>query len=115
MSSIFVSVGQCGNQLCDTLLDHLKCNETQQNSYLFKHFDEKYHFVNLDSEIKVINQLLSKHATSLRETNVLRTKCGRGSNWAAGYCGLVKEDGLKMIEMSLEAIRKGFNLKAIKF
>ena len=106
MSTIFVGVGQCGNQLSSVLLDYFISNQTPQNSYLFNHFDGKFHFVNLDSEAKVINKLLGQHKSNLREENLINTKCGRGSNWASGYTGLEKDGALKIINNSLEAIRR---------
>ena len=106
MSTIFVGVGQCGNQLSSILLDYFISNQTPQNSYLFNHFDGKFHFVNLDSEAKVINKLLCQHRSNLREENLINTKCGRGSNWASGYTGLQKDGALKIINNSLEAIRR---------
>ncbi len=106
MSSIFISVGQCGNQLSSTLLDYLTNNKTAQTSYLFENFDEKYHFVNLDSECKVINSLLDKHGAKLRHENIINTRCGRGSNWASGYSGLEKDNATKLINSSLDSIRR---------
>lgn len=106
MSSIFVSVGQCGNQLASTLLDYLILNKTPQTSYLFDHFDNKFHFVNLDSECKVINNLLNAHGSRLRHENVVNTRCGRGSNWASGYTGLEKDNATKLINSSLDAVRR---------
>jgi hypothetical protein len=106
MSTIFVGVGQCGNQLSNKLLDYLTTNQTIQTSYLFNHFDGKFHFVNLDSEPKVINNLSSDHKEHLRLENLINTKCGRGSNWASGYAGLRKDGELKIIEKTLEAIRR---------
>ena len=106
MSSIFISVGQCGNQLANTLLDFLTQNKTTQTSYLFDHYDHKYHFINLDSEIKVINNLLTNHSSHLRQENVINTKCGRGSNWASGYTGLEKDKASQLINSSLESIRR---------
>lgn len=106
MTSIFVSVGQCGNQLSSSLLDYLLENQSPQISYLYNNFDGKYRFINLDSEIKVINRLIDKHKDHIRAENVLNTRCGRGSNWASGYAGLKKDGALKIIDQSLEAIRK---------
>ncbi|CAF1100045.1 unnamed protein product [Brachionus calyciflorus] len=106
MSSIFVSVGQCGNQLAKTLIDQLLLNQINQNSYLYDNYDGKFHFVNLDSESKVIKNLYASHKQNLRIENLINTKCGRGSNWASGYTGLKKDGSLKIIEKSLESIRK---------
>ena len=106
MSSIFVGVGQCGNQLSGVLIDYLLSNQTVQSSFVFNHFDGKFHFVNLDSEAKVINNLLAEHHSHLRAENLINTKCGRGSNWASGYSGLKKDGALKIIEQSMEAIRR---------
>ena len=105
MSTIFISVGQCGNQLSSALIDYLKSNLTSQTSFLFNHYDGKFHFVNLDSEIKVINNLIADHRDCLRMDNLINTRCGRGSNWASGYIGLEKDGALKIIEKSIEAIR----------
>jgi hypothetical protein len=105
MSSIFVSIGQCGNQLSDTLIEYLLANKTSQTSYLYNYNDEKFRFVNLDSEAKVIRNLWHKRRGYLRRENLINTKCGRGSNWASGYRGLEKDGAHKIIEHSLEAIR----------
>ena len=75
-------------------------------NYLFENFDEKYHFVNLDSECKVINSLLGKHGAKLRHENIINTRCGRGSNWASGYSGLEKDNATKLINSSLDSIRR---------
>jgi hypothetical protein len=84
----------------------LSQNHNNQTSFLFNHYDGKFHFVNLDSEIKVINNLINDHRDSLRvETNIINTKCGRGSNWASGYAGLKKDGALKIIEKSIDSIR----------
>lgn len=106
MSSIFISVGQCGNQLGDTLLDYLNQNRTKQAAYLFDYFDGKYHSINIDSEIKVLNTLKTNHGSRLRSDNVIATRCGRGSNWACGYTGLAKDGGSsKLIDKTIDAIR----------
>ena len=91
MSTIFVGIGQCGNQLSGVLIDYLISNQTPQTSYLFNHFDGKFHFVNFDSEAKVINSLFSQHKLHLREENLINTKCGRGNNFGSGYKGLQKD------------------------
>jgi hypothetical protein len=104
MSTIFISVGQCGNQLASSFLDYVQENQSAQTSYLFNHYDGKYHFINLDSEIKVINNLLDKHQNLLRPENVFKTKCGRGSNWASGYAG-VRDGATKIFDLTMESIR----------
>lgn len=109
MSTLFVSVGQCGNQLANSFIDYAVQNKTKQTSFLYNHFDDKFHFINLDSEVKVINSLLTKHNRELRTENLLNTKCGRGSNWASGYTGLEKDGDSNFIKSSLEAIRQENN------
>lgn len=106
MSSIVISVGQCGNQISNSLIDNLLLNQTNQTSYLYSNYDNRFHFINIDSEIKVIKNLLGEHSEHLRRENVLNTKCGRGSNWASGYSGLNKDGALRIIEQSLESVRK---------
>ena len=108
MSTIYLSVGQCGNQLSSSFIDYALANKTAATSYLFNHYDDKFHFVNLDSEIKVINRLVAQHGNDLRSDNILNTKCGRGSNWASGYKGLEKDGAVEFINSSLEAIRLAF-------
>lgn len=106
MSSIFVSVGQCGNQLASSLLDHLLASESARGEFLYNYYDSKFRFVCMDSESKVINGLVNNHGSSLRRENLLNTKSGRGSNWACGYRGLGdKDDNKRFLEQSLEAIR----------
>jgi hypothetical protein len=106
MSSIFVSIGQCGNQLAGTLLDYLLLNSANsQTAYLFNYYDQRFRLVSLDSEAKVINGLYDEHRGTLRSENAVNTKCGRGSNWAAGYAGLAKDGAQRLIEQSMEAIR----------
>ena len=108
MTTIFVSVGQCGNQLANTLLQYLDSNNerNQQTAYLFKFNDQKFRFVALDSETKVISGLLSEHREKIRPENLVNAKCGRGSNWAAGYAGLDKESSLKIIDRCMESVRR---------
>lgn len=106
MSSIIVSVGQCGNQISMSLIDQLLMNQSNQTSYLYSNFDNRFHFVNIDSEIKVVRNLFNEHSQYLRRENVLNTKSGRGSNWASGYSGLNGDGALKIIEQSLESVRK---------
>lgn len=110
MSTVFLSVGQCGNQLASSFIDHCAENENPATSYLFNHYDHKFHFVHLDSEVKVTSRLAAKHAQRLRTANVLNTKCGRGSNWASGYTGLARDGATRFIADSIEAIRLLFFL-----
>lgn len=106
MSSITLCVGQCGNQLANYLYKYIELNETQQTAFLYKHFDDKYRSINIDSEVKVVNSLRNIYRTRLREENVLCSKCGRGSNWASGYNGINKDGSLVLIEQCMESIRK---------
>jgi hypothetical protein len=106
MSTIFLCVGQCGNQLANQLFKSIDLNETTQTSNQFKHYDGKFRCINLDSEIKVINSLKKTYEKKIREENLISTKCGRGSNWSSGYSGLKKDGSLALIENSIESIRK---------
>lgn len=54
----------------------------------------------------MINALSARYGRDLRSENLLNTKCGRGSNWASGYCGLEKDGASKFVEASLEAVRR---------
>ncbi len=119
MTTIYLGVGQCGNQISSALIDQILASQTQQTSYLYTHFDDKLHFINIDSEAKVISTLATRHAANLRSENLLNTRCGRGSNWASGYAGLEKDGAGGFMEDCIDAVRKesercdfvlGFNL-----
>ena len=74
MSTIFLCVGQCGNQLANQLFKSIDLNETTQTSNQFKHYDGKFRCINLDSEIKVINSLKKTYEKKIREENLISTK-----------------------------------------
>ncbi len=107
MSTVFLPVGQCGNQIARQLYEYIDLNEgDNQTAYLYKSFKGKYRSVNLDSEIKVINGLYNSFKTKLKEENLIYTKCGRGKNWAAGFAGLAKDGSAGFTERTMDVIRK---------
>ena len=119
MSTIFISVGQCGNQLASSVLDLWKANRASvassssntQAAYLFDHYDHRCRFVQVDAESKVVGQLMRDHGDVLRADNVLSARSGRGNNWAYGYHtsgagGGGGNDNSHLLEQSMEAVRR---------
>jgi len=106
MSSVFLCVGQCGNQLSRNLFDLIELNDSNQSAYLYKHFDGKYRSIHIDTESKVLNSLNQSHGKRIRKDNHANTKCGRGSNFASGYTGLSSDNKLNLVSETLESLRK---------
>ena len=79
MSSIFVSIGQCGNQLASTLVDQLLASGATASpptaaaaaAYLFTYYDQRVRLVSVDSEAKVIDGLYE----APQRAAVLRVEC----------------------------------------
>lgn len=106
MSSVFVQIGQGGNQLGETFFNTvLRPEDIKRNRRCpaFQFLDNKLRSVNVDSERKVINQL--KKNPLLRDENLICGLKGCGSNWAMGYydskCNLLAES-LKIIQKESE-------------
>jgi len=117
MSTVFVSVGQCGNQVGHTFWEAvLNWNKTEEKHSIKKQAKDSYYipFMNrngnipwimIDSERKVIRGCLSKTISQLvPAANRLSHRKGYGGNWALGYYEQKKEGSL--MEQTLECLRK---------
>ncbi|XP_078396990.1 tubulin delta chain-like [Cetorhinus maximus] len=110
MSSIWLQIGQCGNQIGQEWWK-LIANERAPNSavdrYPFYTYDGKLSALCVDSEPKVVRRLLQEVKTgSFRESNVLIGLRGRGNNWAFGYHGLRTEEENSLLHRTMDSFRK---------
>ena len=117
MSTVFVSVGQCGNQVgCsfwDTVLNWSKTEEKHPTKKLakdgyqapFMKRNGNIPWIMVDSERKVVGGCLSKRMAQLvPAANRLSHRKGYGGNWALGYSEQKKEGSL--MKETLECLRK---------
>ncbi|KAK7493279.1 hypothetical protein BaRGS_00015405 [Batillaria attramentaria] len=104
MSTVFVHVGQCGNQVGEHLWKCIAKDGTAKQSHSFTSHDGWHRAVHIDSEPKVVKKL--PKILKIREKNVITGKRGRGTNWAFGYHGLKAAGEDHLLENSVESIRK---------
>ena len=110
MTSIFLSVGQCGNQLANCLLGYLDSNDRAQTSYLYRFNDEKFRLVGLDGDNKVMERMRDEQSSRVRKENLIGCKKLNGSLWASGYHSLAGLGGgeTRNVELgrTMDAIRR---------
>ncbi|XP_060557978.1 tubulin delta chain-like [Ruditapes philippinarum] len=104
MSTVFVQIGQCGNQVGHAFWKRIMKDEEVNKSSSFIAKDGKFRAVVVDSEPKVIRKITK--GLPFREESVITGKRGRGTNWALGYHGLKRTGDDHLLEDTLEAIRK---------
>jgi hypothetical protein len=105
MSLITVSVGQFGNQISGCFYRYLKQDRPFAGQrYLF---DENgmARAVLVDGEAKVICKLLREKDTPFKSDKANFEQSGRGNNWALGYYGRGGENGMCLVELTMEALR----------
>ena len=106
MSSIILSVGQCGNQIGHELMTLIN----KIDVHPLAHRDGKLRYICVDSESKVTSrnyQEDKKSSKLYREGNIISGRKGRGNNWALGYYGLNGEtEETSLLHMTMEAVRK---------
>lgn len=90
-----ISIGQGGNQLCNSFINNIEANIDnlpynnifkQQNS--IELYNNRFY---IDTETKVINSNFSNITTNNKDLNIIYNNYGRGSNWAMGYSLEYKE------------------------
>lgn len=104
MSSVFVQIGQGGNQLGETFFNTILRPEDikrHRKCPAFQFTDHKLRSINVDSEQKVVKQFRKKNPL-FRDENLICGLKGCGSNWAMGYYG----DQHHLLEESLKMIRR---------
>lgn len=117
MSTVFVSIGQCGNQVGNAFWETVvNWSRTEEKHPIKKSAKDSYHipfmkrtgeipWIMVDSERKVVRNCLSKRISQLvPAANRLCHRRGNGGNWALGYCEQKKEASL--MEQTLECLRK---------
>ncbi|XP_036594855.1 tubulin delta chain-like [Trichosurus vulpecula] len=115
MSTVWLQVGQCGNQIAQELWHILglvngSCGKIDRNP--FCSLDGKLSAICVDSESKVIKKMQKQVKKGLfRESNLIIGKQGRGKNWACGYYNkpLNCEDSL--LYKTMERLRKEVELR----
>ncbi|XP_045178492.2 tubulin delta chain-like [Mercenaria mercenaria] len=104
MSTVFVQIGQCGNQVGQALWRRIMKDDEVHKSHSFVANDGKFRSVVVDSEPKVIRKITK--GLPFREESVITGKRGRGTNWALGYHGLKRSGDDHLLEDTLDAVRK---------
>ncbi|KAH3787469.1 tubulin delta chain-like [Dreissena polymorpha] len=104
MSTVFVQIGQCGNQVGQALWKKIIKDEEVKNSYSFVDNEQRLRAVAVDSEPKVVRKITK--GLPYLEQCVVSGKRGRGTNWALGYHGVQKLGDDHLLEITLEAVRK---------
>ena len=116
MSTVFVSVGQCGNQVGYSYWETVLNWNITEEKRIKKPAKDGFHapfmkrngdipWIMVDSERKVVTGCLSKQIAQLvPAANRLSHRKGYGGNWALGYCEQKKEGSL--MEQTLECLRK---------
>ncbi|XP_072426217.1 tubulin delta chain-like isoform X1 [Chiloscyllium punctatum] len=110
MSTIWLQIGQCGNQVGQEwwkLVTNEKAPNSTLDRYPFYAPDGKLSALCVDSEPKVVRSLLREvKSGSFRDSNISLGLRGRGNNWALGYHGLQREDDNSLLHRTLDSFRK---------
>ncbi|KAH9492750.1 hypothetical protein Btru_026240 [Bulinus truncatus] len=103
MSTVHVHVGQCGNQLSIPLWkNYSKVRAYRNNELVYFSLDGLQRSVHIDSEPKVLQSL--PQTLRVRETNLIKGRRGRGTNFALGYMNYFSNDNI--LDDAVEAVRK---------
>lgn len=88
MGSLFINVGQCGNQIGLQLMDYLEQqNNLYDDSFTKRSEQNIIHSILIDTEPKILRSVVEnkKRYPFIDNKNVLYFQHGRGNNWALGY------------------------------
>ncbi|XP_072509632.1 uncharacterized protein [Notamacropus eugenii] len=115
MSTVWLQVGQCGNQIAQELWHILglvngSCGKIDRNPFCSR--DGKLSAVCVDSESKVIKKMQKQVKKGLfRESNLIIGKQGRGKNWACGYYNKPLHFEGSLLYKTMEKLRKEVELR----
>ncbi|XP_072180811.1 uncharacterized protein [Diadema setosum] len=105
MSTVFLHIGQCGNQLGQQFWQTVLRDEEAKRTLCRR--DNKLPSIHVDTEKKVITSLVRNgKILPVRDTNVVLSKQGRGMNWAMGYHGTARNPSTALVEQTLETMRR---------
>lgn len=105
MGRIFILVGQFGNQLG---LELIKTLGVKGRSKKYDD-DEKDSFILVDTEEKVIKNLILKAGENISKDDCIFEKIGRGANWSMGYhLQCETKYGMPLCEMVVKTVRRKF-------
>ncbi|XP_030052813.1 tubulin delta chain isoform X4 [Microcaecilia unicolor] len=110
MSTVWLQVGQCGNQIgleWWQILTSESCAHQESDRYPFFTRDGKLSALAVDSELKVIRKLQKQIKRGVfRDSNIILGQRGRGNNWAYGYHGVRSDGEASLLERTMESFRK---------
>ena len=105
MSTVFIHIGQCGNQLSLPMWQNFNLHKDDKSTnQVFSALDGFHRCVHIDSEQKVVKSL--PKTFKIRDKNIIIGKRGRGNNFALGYNGLHSSGDDQLLESGLDSIRK---------
>ena len=105
MGRIFILVGQFGNQLGFKLIKSLGA-KVRSRKY---DYDDKDNYILVDTEEKVIKNLIMKSGENILKDDCIFEKTGRGANWSMGYhLQCETKYGLPLCEMVVKIARRKF-------
>ncbi|XP_052773452.1 tubulin delta chain-like [Mya arenaria] len=104
MSTVFLQIGQCGNQVGHSFWKKVIKDEDVKKSKCFLDNEGHLRSVAVDSESKVLKKIT--RGLPYRDDCVISGKRGRGTNWALGYHGVRKSGDDHLLDDTLNAIRK---------
>lgn len=109
MSTVFIQVGQCGNQVGFQLWKLFQDEVSIRNNTVFSRSSERARCILVDSEPKVVEKPFAKSThplyNVLSPALVAKTSSGRGNNWATGYADKPEKD-LSLSISVMELMRK---------
>lgn len=99
--SIFVQIGQCGNQVGDALWSMLEKHHEKEAMHKFFRSNGAPRCILVDTEPKVIQSILnsSQYGTKINPESVHYQQYGRGNNWAMGYHGRKRLENYQPFQM----------------
>ena len=109
MSSVFIQVGQCGNQVGFQFWKLLRDEISLHNNTVFNRDTERARCILVDSEPKVTDKPFQKAShplfNILSPSLVVKSSNGRGNNWAMGYSDKPEKE-LPLSSTVMELLRR---------
>lgn len=107
MASIWLQVGQCGNQIGQEWWQILTNSVAETERYPYFSRDGSINAICVDSETKVIRRLRQQVKKGyFRDTNIIVGQRGRGNNWAYGYRDTGMGTDQSLLERTMESFRR---------
>lgn len=104
MSTIFLHVGQCGNQIGRAFWKKTLNDPAVSEGHTFVHPNGEQRSIHVDSEPKVVQK--ATRGLKIRNDNIVCSKRGRGTNWSLGYHGMKNKGEDHILEDTMNQVRK---------